>query len=160
MKIKKEQMIFDFAILLFILFYIVITMSYSPTARAVPLFISIPTTIMIASLIVKDLTDIRKLNSASSENDNYNINQKQKSANSLKVIIFWMTITAFLVYIVGFLVAVPILIIFFLRLHAKGSWFFCISSAIGLELVMYIGFMSLLNVYLYKGIIWLSIFGR
>lgn len=164
MKIRKEQIYFDFILLAFITIYLFLSINYSPVTRLVPLFIGIPTAIFIIFQLGKDIIEFRKNN----KKENFDkqtkidedINQIQKTAMPIWVVFSCVTITVFLIYLFGFLIAIPILIIFFLRFQAKASWLFCISSAIALELVMYVGFINILNVLLYRGIIFITIYGR
>jgi len=159
--LKRGQLVFDILLFLFLIYYIKIASTYSPVARAIPLIISIPIAFLLIFLIITDFVNIKKAGSTLLEGaDNKEKKKSDSEKRAFNTIFLWIILVPFVVYILGFLLSIPILLILFLKLYTESSWKFCLISFFILELIIYVGLVKFLNINLYKGIIWLKIFGR
>lgn len=72
----------------------------------------------------------------------------------------WIVWFVALIYLFGYLVAIPVLVFSFVKFRAGAGWAFSILGAVLIEVVVYVGFVILLNVFLYKGLLFHLISGR
>jgi len=176
MKTKKGEFVFGFIVLGLITVFVLYSIGYSPTARFVPLIVGIPGIIFMVLQLLSDAIPraSKVLGEFSKGKDLFRIDEKrrprkkeggetketQRVLMSVWVMFIWVILFAVLTYFFGYLLAIPVLVFFFLMLHARAGWFFSVLSAIGIELIMYVIFIKLLNVFLYKGLIFILISGK
>jgi len=180
MKLKGD-IIFGILMLVAITMFVSYSLGYSPTARLVPLIIGIPGLVfMILQLIIDSLPGVsRRLGMLGIKKGLFGaaeIRAREKRARedaSLKkvlpparrripeaIMFVWIVSFVALIYLFGYLVAVPVFVFSFLKFRAGASWVFCILGAVLMEVVVYAGFVILLNVFLYKGLLFILISGR
>ena len=178
MKLKGE-LIFGFLILGVIIAFVFYGLGYSHTARLVPLIVGIPGIIfVILQLMIDSLPGVSKrLRKLSSKKDLFSTKEiklkkgeveeaekillpAQRGSTPAWIMFVWIALFAVLICLFGYLVAIPVLVFSFLKFRARASWLYSILSAAGIEIVMYVGFVFLLNVFLYKGLLLILIFGR
>lgn len=173
MKLKGE-FIFEVLILGVIIGFVFYSLSYGPTARFVPLVVGIPGIIFGVLQLIGSLPGVSKrLEKLSSTKDLFGtkgVKPKEEAQESEEeaekvstpawIIFVWIVGFTALIVLFGYLVAVPVLVFSFLKFRSRASWFYSILSAVGIEVVMYGGFVLLLNVFLYEGLVFILIAGR
>ena len=180
MKLKGDT-VFGILMLAAITMFVCYSLRYSPTARLVPLIIGIPGLVfMILQLMIDNLPGVSKrVGKLGSKKDLFGAEQirarekgpgeagaveKAPSVPQRRIpegIMFvWIISFVVLIYLFGYLVAIPALVFSFLKFRAGASWAFSILSAVLMEAVVYAGFVILLNVSLYKGLVFILISGR
>ena len=177
----KDRGEFIFGVFIFgtIAGFTALSLGYSPTARLVPLIVGIAGIIFILLQLLSNFPKLSdKLAILTQKKDFFSTRkiklQKIKGeeihdeadadqgvdAFSEKEMFLWVLLFGVSIFLFGFLISVPILIGVYLKYRADASWRFTILSALGIEFVMYFGFVYLLKVFLYKGYIFILIMGR
>jgi hypothetical protein len=173
MKLKGE-FIFEVLILGVIIGFVFYSLSYSPTARLVPLVVGIPGIIFAVLQLIGSIPGVSKrLEKLSSTKDLFGTKgikpreeaqeseeEAEKVSTPAWIIFVWIVGFTGLIVLFGYLVAVPVLVFSFLKFRSEASWLYSILSAVGIEVVMYGGFVLLLNVFLYEGLVFILIAGR
>ncbi|MFQ5842364.1 MAG: tripartite tricarboxylate transporter TctB family protein [Thermodesulfobacteriota bacterium] len=172
---RKGEFIFEVLILGVIIGFVFYSLSYSPTARLVPLVVGIPGIIFGVLQLIGSLPGVSKrLEKLSSTKDLFGtkgIKPKEEEAQEPEeeveetstpawIVFVWIVGFTALIILFGYLVAVPVLVFSFLKFRSGASWLYSILSAVGIEVVMYGGFVLLLNVFLYEGLVFNLIAGR
>ena len=76
-----------------------------------------------------------------------------KSENTLSFYAFlWIFGFALAVFLVGFLIAIPLGVLMYLRFKSKKGWFTSIGMAVCLDLFIYVAFETALKVPLFRGL--------
>lgn len=151
---KKERVIFALILLIFFCIAVFYAMQYGRVAGRAPLIVAIPGLLLtVYTLIVeirqKDPVEDKTKNKAEEDQES------ELSASELKrrerTIIFWIILLAILIYLIGFLFAIPIYFLLMLRIWGKEPWRLVIIQSIISAAVIYLFFVSLLHVNLYEG---------
>ena len=177
----KGEFFFGILILLIIAGFLVLSLRYSPTARLVPVIVAIAGLVFIVLQLMSSIprlsdklafitkkknffstTMIRQKKLAVADEDSLlkNDTLQKVGAISVKEMFFWVILFGVSIFLFGFLTAVPILVCVYLKYRARAGWRFSILSAVGIGFVMYFGFVYLLEVFLYKGYLFILIMGR
>lgn len=180
MKLKGD-IIFGILVLAAIGMFVTYSLRLSPTARLVPLVIGIPGLIfMVLQLMIDSLPGVSKrLGKLGSKKDLFGaeeIRAREKGAEKGAgvervpsmarrripegIMFVWIVSFVALIYLFGYLVAIPVLVFSFLKFRTGASWVFSILGAVLMEVIVYAGFVMLLNVSLYKGLLFILISGR
>jgi len=151
---KKERVIFAIILLIFFCVAIFCAMQYDRVASRIPLIVAVPGLLLtIYTLIVeirkKDPVEDKTINKAEEGQE------PELCASELKrrewTIILWILLLAVLIYLIGFLFAIPLYFFLMLRLWGKEPWRLVIIQSILSAAVIYLFFVSLLHVNLYEG---------
>ncbi|MFQ6078334.1 MAG: hypothetical protein ACE5NJ_04255 [Thermodesulfobacteriota bacterium] len=157
---RKGEFIFEVLILGVIIGFVLYGLSYSPTARLVPLVVGIPGLIFAVLQLIGSLPGVSKrLEKLSSTKDLFGtkgIKPKEEEAQEPEEEVEETSTPAWIVFV--WIVGFTALIILFG--YSGASWLYSILSAVGIEVVMYGGFVLLLNVFLYEGLVFNLIAGR
>ena len=174
----KGEFYFGLFILLIIIGFLALSISYSPTARLVPMIIAIAGVVFIGLQLLSSLPGFsEKLSFLSQKKDFFSTavikGKKIRSEDELtddkapkvdavpaRESFLWVILFGSSIFLFGFLLAVPILVCIYLKYRARAGWVFSVVSALGIEFVMYFGFVVLLKVFLYKGYLFILIMGR
>lgn len=180
MKLKGD-IIFGILMLVTITMFVSYSLGYSPSTRLVPLIIAVPGLVfMILQLIIDSLPGVsRRLGRLGMNKDLFGaeeIRVREKGAAEAAgikkalapartripeaIMFVWIVWFVALIYLFGYLVAVPVFVFSFLKFRAGASWVFSILGAVLMEVVVYAGFVILLNVFLYKGLLFTLVSGR
>lgn len=68
-------------------------------------------------------------------------------------VIIWFAGCTAVIYLLGFMVGIPLFLFLFLKLWAKESWVLSIGLAVAVSVVVYIAFVYLLRVPLHGGLL-------
>jgi hypothetical protein len=66
--------------------------------------------------------------------------------------IAWLGVLLAMIFVLGFMITVPLFVFLFLRLHGKITWLLSVALAIGAVLFVEIIFRRLLDYTLYPGL--------
>lgn len=177
----KGEFLFGVLILLVIAGFFALSFQYSPTARLVPLIVAIAGIVFMALQLISGLPGLSdKLSVLTQKKDFFSTSsikqkkaapdngdtlkeadrtQKTDAASAAEMFV-WVILFSGSIFLFGFLLAVPILVCVYLKYRAGAGWRFSILSAVGIEFVMYVGFIYLLEVFLYKGYLFILVMGR
>lgn len=172
MDIEEKASYIGFLVLLlvFTLFVTVQSLSYEPNARQVPLLIAVPTLLLIVGKALyvafepqfwNESPEEPKAMSATDldpadEEQFSNMQRQQTTPYGLKEtarMAIWPTTFVVLIYLLGFLVAVPVFIFLFMRLYGNARWHLALGSAVGVTAVVYVVFLLILELELWSGIV-------
>jgi len=151
---KKERIVFAVMLLVFFCIAIFYAVQYGGAAGRAPLIVAIPSLLLtIYTLIVeirkKDLVEDKTKNKAEDDQES------ELSASEVKrrerTIILWILCLSFLIYLIGFVLAIPIFFLLILRIWGKEPWRLVITQSVISAAVIYLFFVSLLHVNLYEG---------
>ncbi len=162
----KEQKQGEFILTLFFLAFfsilIVISMTYSPNARRMPLVVMVPGLALCAVLLVKkakkgsaaEHRQEQQEHEPTGTDDGGTANTKPSAENKKMLVMFgWMILLVGMIWIVGFLVTIPVYTILFMR-SLKEPWRLSIIFGIVGFIVLYFLFAVGLNMELYPGLIY------
>ena len=175
MRIKGKS-IFGFIMLGIILMLVVPCLGYSFTAKIFPLIVGAIGLVLITLQLIIDVIPAGsgKSGKPTEKKDLLRDEMVEKEIAQTKLlptetrkkrnkeinIFTWVIGLIGLIYLVGYLITVPLFIFLFLKFRASASWLLSITLVIVMEIVIYIGFMTILHIPLYKGLVFLLIFGR
>lgn len=170
MKTKKTgiEEIFSLFLILIFLTFLVIASSYDPQTRMFPFIIGFPGLILSIILfssyyipaVSKRITAIKQKEffkdyDKEEEKENDERKKKELKKTLLKELNITIWIIAFLisVYIIGFMITIPLFIFLFLRFREKESLRTSILISLGSWVVIYVLFRLLLRAQLYSGVL-------
>ena len=148
----KGSTIFAGLILLFLVFLLLVSLSYSPELALLPwISISLATVFVVVQLVKEVLAEPIG---------------EEKASNTLKfgewiarvrgidrcypITLGWIVGFLISIFLLGFLVAIPIFAFLYLKLHGE-SWRLSIGLSVLAVGIIYCGFVMALKVSLYKG---------
>jgi len=174
---SKGELVFGLLVLGIISLFVFLSLGYSRTARFLPLVVGIPGMIFILVHLISSLPGVAsRRGELGSEKDatekkaGKGVGQKEGEPADVEAetevvspawtMFVWIGVLVVAIVLFGFLVAVPAVVFAFLKFRSKASWRYAILSAAGIAAVMYFGFVQLLEVFLYRGLILILIAGR
>ncbi|MDF1592302.1 MAG: tripartite tricarboxylate transporter TctB family protein [Desulfobacterales bacterium] len=178
---NRGEFIFGCFILLIIAGFVALSLPYSPTARLVPLMVGIAGMIFIGLQLISslprfaakfsflnkkreffsaDLIKQKKTGLSEKKDDSEKDAARTVGALSVQEMFLWVLLFSGTIFLFGFLLSLSLLVGIFLKYRAMAGWRFSLLSAAGIAVVMHFGFEVLLNVFLYKGYLFILILGR
>jgi hypothetical protein len=134
--------------------FVVWSYSYSPTSRMVPLVVGYVTLALLALDLVSRLNnragEVVRI-AAGADFSNLEMDRTPESSRELRAAV-WMAAAVLAVLVLGHLVAVPLLVIVWMRLNGGRSWREALTAAAATGLFIYIVFELLLSYELYRGV--------
>ena len=154
----KENTRGEFILALFFLAFFVtlllISMTYSPKARRLPLLVGIPGASLTAAQVIKELNRRRgKTGEAKGvEPENAGAASQKGVDKRLLMMLGWLVLLIAMIWILGFLITIPVYTILFMK-SLKESWRLSIIFAVAGFAVLYCLFVVVLNMELYPGLV-------
>ena len=144
------ELIFDLTILAILVFFVAKAFTLSGGAGRVPLFVGIPTLILMAAKIAVSL--FKQFSSA--PRTSYTGDSEPGAVNR-KILneIMWLFIFTVLIIFLGVVYGSVVFLLLYLRLHNNDSWLFTIVVCIAVVITTYVVFQELLKMFLYEGVI-------
>ena len=139
-----ERVAFSGGLLVVAAIFLGLTLELGAVARAVPLFVVVPTVLLVGSQVVVDTTTYL---GAVERNDPH------PSRRGAAVTALWLVGTVASIYLVGLLVTVPMYVLLYLRLRAREGWRFCGAAAAGLGGGVYGVVVHVLGMPLHEGVL-------
>lgn len=157
---RYGQLIVDFVFLTFFITLILISMTYSAKARRMPLVILMPGVVLAAIVTIRDafgelFSPVQGEVSVEADERKDSDSESVSAAdqNRRMVVMFgWMALLVAMIWIVGFLVTIPVYTILFMR-SLKESWRLSIIFGVSGFVVLYFLFVVGLSMELYPGLI-------
>lgn len=138
--------------------------TFTRSPRLLPLIVGIPT---LALLLIQVVRDVRRMVSgdrtggtaSEQEADRYSGNDPADGADDSAALAnaspvvgtLWVLLLVLIVWLLGFLVAIPIFIVLFMRYFGRETWRLSILFAIGTFVVTYLFFVVVIEVQLIPG---------
>ncbi len=156
--------VFTFFILLIVVLLLYLSTGYPPRARYVPQVIAVFGILCLLLQLILDSFPRLSASYRKMERENiFHLDETEppsgKKANSapeltLEVTTYlWLAVLLAGLYVLGFLVTIPLYILFYLRFQAQLTWVKSALYGIGTFLFIYLLFSVLFGLYLYPGII-------
>lgn len=166
MKTKKAEIIFSLFLLLMFLTSVIIAISYDRQTRMFPLIIGVPGLILCVILfssyyiptVSKRLTTIKqkeffKANDKEEQEDDEKKKKEFKKVSLKELnITIWIIGLLIIIYILGFMITIPLFIFLFLKFREKENLIISILFSVSSWVVIYIMFILILKAQLYGGI--------
>ena len=158
--------IFAVALLAVALFFVIEGRNYDDLARQVPLTVGIPISVLLiveigTRLLPRAFAWLERADRRQVVQLDEEVMAKAEAAmapseNMRTALEFHAWVGAFIlaIYVIGFLIAIPLFLIALLRVRLKEKLSITIVAAVVMWLVAYFGFVKLMEVPLFAGIIW------
>ena len=133
-----------------------ISATYVWDARLFPLLIGIPTSVLIVAQIMREVFAKGKSekNAQGGEAIKKRVSWKATIRNVRPYLfaVAWVGGFILMIYLLGYLIAVPLFLLLYLKLHGE-KWLTTIGISAVLMAVMYFGFVLFLQVPFYEGVL-------
>ena len=167
---KKDTLV-TLYILLIVGIFIIISFQYSNKARLLPLLVGLP--LLCLSIFQLTLDTIPALSELKTNIENKNLLKNQenvpkniakqkkeeefetnkKENKARKEILLWLLCFMILIWITGFIVSIALFLFFYFNYYKIYKWHTNILVSIATSAIVYFIFVNLLNINLYKGLI-------
>src|SRR5660398_75889 len=130
-KILTGNTLFTTLLLVFTSAVILISLGYAPEARLTPIIIGIPTLALGVLVLVGERypkllrqldVSIMEMSDSSGQGSSAEEAGRTEEAKKLMIMIGWMVGFFICIYLVGFLVGIPMFLFAFLKVYAQSSW--------------------------------------
>ncbi|MFC1873137.1 tripartite tricarboxylate transporter TctB family protein [Chloroflexota bacterium] len=152
---------FWFTVLLgvIVLGFVLFSFNYKAEPRFIPLLVGIPTLIMIILVLLSerypklislfnvslgDVESVLKRKPAQSETD---------LGRKVLAILAWMAGFILLIFLVGFIIAVPIFVFLFLKIYTRAGWLTAVIISLIMVGLIYGGFEVLMRANMFEGLL-------
>ncbi len=149
---RKPAIIFPIVLLALLIVLAIYSLSYPFQTQLFPLVICIPVIALVLIQVVREI-------SQSSGSRRQEGNPAEQGATGSRavwrghaLIIAWMTGFLLMIYIVGFILAIPLFLFLYLKLHGSG-WLRSLGLAAGMVIVIYSLFTLAMKMHFYPGVL-------
>jgi len=162
----KGNIVFALVLLGITLFFVLGSLSYDPLARQLPLLVGIPVVVflilqILMQLFPKSFAWLERMDSRRVIRVDQSLAAQAKAVRAAREekgreleFYAWTGVFLLAIYLLGFLTAVPLFLIGLLYLRLKEKLWVSLVVAAVMWVVGYLGFIQLMEVPLFKGILW------
>lgn len=163
----NDRTLFTLAVFLLVLGFLVLSLDYRPRARLVPLIIAGPTlALTLLQLLIDMVPAVARRFSFLQEYDLFGIDAGRAADPSAETgssnavyrrelnFASWLLLLMALIYFLGYLVAVPLFLVLFLRLRSSESWGLTLSITAVTWAFVYTVFIMIMGAPLHEGVVW------
>lgn len=137
--------------------------TFTRSPRLLPLIVGVPTLVLLAVQILRDVRRMRAGDrsggtASEQEADRYSANDTSGDGPATAVAVatpvvgtLWVLLLVFIVWLFGFLLAIPLFIVLFMRYFGRETWRLSVLFAIGTFVVTYLFFVVVIEVQLIPG---------
>jgi hypothetical protein len=152
---KNEEKIFMSFLLLIVLVMVVVGFSYGSGSRTLPvvsgIFSAALVGFMVAMMFFPGLAAWYQKFEKKAVVSTKDLSREEKKRE--RSVVLWFSGCTAIVYVLGFLIGIPLFLFFFLKLWARESLFLSVTIAAVVVAVVYFVFVYILNVPLHEGIV-------
>ena len=152
---KNEEKIFTLLVLIITILMVIVSFQYSGGSRMLPLLSGIFTSLLMGFLVI--MTFFPSIASRYQKFEMKSIlSEKLLSVSEKKrefSVVAWFTGCTVLIYLLGFMIGIPLFLFLFLKIWAKESWPLSVVLAVVVPAIIYFTFVYLLNVPLHRGLL-------
>lgn len=151
---KNEERTFTIFLLVVMLAMTFLSLGFSSGSRMLPMIAGIASLVLLAFLMLMSLSPgvaswYSKLEQhALVKSEKMNLEEKKREIG----IVVWFLGCLILIYLIGFLIAMPLFLFLFLKWRAGESWVLSIVVPAAVTAVVYFAFIFILRVPLHAGI--------
>lgn len=163
----NDRTFFTLGVFVLVLGFLLLSLNYQPRARLVPLIIGVPTLLLtLFQLLIDMIPAVGRRFSFFQDYDLFGIEtsraaepaQESRPSGSVfrREINFaaWLLLLMALVYFLGYLVAIPLFLVLFMRLRSSESWLMTLSITAVTWAFVYIVFIVVMGAPLHPGVVW------
>lgn len=143
----RLKFLFTAGLLAFLIVIVLYSLSYPFEARLFPWVIGIPATILMFIQLLKEVSHQRHATQEEGLSG-----QKGGDSRAYAITIAWMAGFLAMLYVLGFLVCIPLFLFLYLKTNGHG-WFQSLGLAAGMIMFIYGIFSLVMNMSLYPGIL-------
>ena len=154
---RRRSIYFSIAVFILVVLYWLKTFSYGPKTRLVPLivssagiFFSIVTLLAEFSPKIASRFEMNMFSTGDSPSDEF---RGEKSSRNLWFVALWLLGFLGLTFVSGYLVSIPVALLFFLRYFKKQSLITCIIITSAAFIFIYAMFTMLMGYPLFEGVL-------
>jgi protein-S-isoprenylcysteine O-methyltransferase Ste14 len=157
--VKREELVFNLFLLAVLVLMLVVNFQYRPRARRIPMMTGLCTLGLLVAVnarTIKNRTRDEFEKQSKSHADDLDAPTQGSNAIYAKkeaVIILWLIGLTALMYLIGFLIAIPLYLFLFLYVFAKETWKVSLGMSVGVFAVIYVIFVKILNVHVHEGLL-------
>lgn len=162
-----DRTLFTLGVFVLVLVFLVLSLDYQPRARLVPLIIAVPTLLLtLLQLLIDMVPAVARRFSFLQEYDLFGIDTARAAEtageNGSSVAVYgrelgfaaWLLLLMALIYFLGYLTAIPLFLILFLRLRSSESWFMTLAITAATWAFVYGVFIVVMGAPLHPGVVW------
>ncbi|MDE0032425.1 MAG: tripartite tricarboxylate transporter TctB family protein [Deltaproteobacteria bacterium] len=166
----NDRTLFTLGVFVLVLGFLVLSLDYQPRARLVPLIIAVPTLLLtLLQLLIDMVPAVGRRFSFLQEYDLFGIDTGRAAAPSgescpsgtvfRRELNFaaWLLLLMALIYFIGYLVAIPLFLVLFLRLRSSESWLMTLSITVATWAFVYVVFIVIMGAPLHEGVVWKAV---
>ena len=149
---KKYSILF--LLLLFVILFVslVVSLGYPPRARFFPVIIII---ICMVLVVLEILNEIRAdVIPKSDRKEEVNEKEIEKGQQKILTTVSWIAALALMIWLFGFIIGLPLYTFIYVKLNGE-MWRWAIILSISMLAIVHIGFVILLKMPLYEGLIFM-----
>ncbi len=143
-RVNHSYVIVNLLYLGLVLVVVVPSLGFEGQAGLVPLVLGIPTLVLILFSLARELLSPRAAPDDSAEVAPW--------AGAVPIVA-WLAVFCVLVFLIGFLLTIPVYIVLFLRGFARLSWARCGIAAVTVWALVYVSLKFLLHRILFEGVL-------
>ena len=152
---KNEEKIFMLVVLIITVIMVVVSFQYSSGSRMLPLFSGIFVFLLMGFLVIMSFFSFLagwyqkfEMKSILSEKV-LSLDEKKREFS----VVAWFSGCTVLIYLLGFMIGIPLFLFLFLKIWAKESWLLSVVLAAVVSVVVYFTFVYILRVPLHGGML-------
>lgn len=165
----NDRTFFTLAIFLTVLVFVIVAIGYQPKSRLVPLAIGIPTLLLtFFQLLIDMIPAVERRFRFLADYDVFGADENKVAENGAgasgqrragvrrRELEFsaWLFLLMALIYFLGFLVAIPLFLLLFLKLHSGAGWRITLAITGSTWLFVYVVFIVVMDAPLHGGVVW------
>ncbi len=166
----NDRTLFTLGVFVLVLVFLVLSLGYQPRARLVPVIIAVPTLLLtLFQLLIDMIPAVARRFSFFQEYDLFGIETGRAAAPSEESrpssAVFrrelnfaaWLLLLVSLIYFIGYLVAIPLFMVLFMRLRSSERWLTTLSITAVTWAFVYVVFIVVMGAPLHEGVVWKAI---
>ncbi len=163
----NDRTLFTLGVFVVVLGFLVLALGYQPRARLVPLIIAVPTLLLtLFQFLIDAIPAVGRRFSFFQEYDLFGIDAGRaaepaadsRSSSSVfrRELSFasWLLLLVALIYFIGYLAAIPLFMILFMRLRTSERWLITLSITAVTWAFVYVVFILVMGAPLHEGVVW------
>ena len=163
----NDRTLFTLGVFVVVLGFLVLALDYQPRARLVPLIIAVPTLLLtLFQFLIDAVPAVGRRFSFFQEYDLFGIEtgraaepseEKRSSGNVFRrelSFAAWLLFLVALIYFIGYLAAIPLFMILFMRLRSSERWLVTLSITAVTWAFVYFVFIVIMGAPLHEGVVW------
>ena len=163
----NDRTLFTLGVFVVVLGFLVLALDYQPRARLVPLIIAVPTLLLtLFQFLIDAIPAVGRRFSFFQEYDLFGIEtgraaepteETRPTGNVFRrelSFAAWLLLLVALIYFIGYLAAIPLFMILFMRLRSSERWLVTLSITAVTWAFVYFVFIVIMGAPLHEGVVW------